>query len=205
MLINFEKRTEENKETVEISEYEENKITWINDDENNGYLSERTKITYLGVMNTHILDVEKMYNKDLRLFEIKVNNLKSDKRKHYEEWKNNKISQSEFTELYNSIDEKIKDISDEMFSYEISYREKIKEIRKNDYWIGHFKRNRRIKKITKEVLHELVENIFVYENGQVEVVFKYTNEYMNLIKYLEDKGAINNEEVENWNLSKTFI
>lgn len=76
MLINFEKRTEENKETVEISEYEENKITWINDDENNGYLSERTKITYLGVMNTHILDVEKMYNKDLRLFtSVEIQNL----------------------------------------------------------------------------------------------------------------------------------
>lgn len=155
--------------------------------------------------NNNVTDLENEYNNNLRLFEIKVNNLKSDKRKHYEEWKNNKISQSEFTELYNSIDEKIKDISDEMFSYEISYREKIKEIRKNDYWIGHFKRNRRIKKVTKEILHELVENIFVYENGQVEVVFKYTNEYMNLIKYLEDKGAINNEEVENWNLSKTFI
>nr|DAX85663.1 MAG TPA: tyrosine recombinase [Caudoviricetes sp.] len=76
MLINFEKRTEENKETVAISEYEENKITWINDDENNGYLSERTKITYLGVMNTHILDVEKMYNKDLRLFtSVEIQNL----------------------------------------------------------------------------------------------------------------------------------
>jgi integrase len=76
VLINFEKRTEENKETVAISEYEENKITWINDDENNGYLSERTKITYLGVMNTHILDVEKMYNKDLRLFtSVEIQNL----------------------------------------------------------------------------------------------------------------------------------
>ena len=76
MLINFEKRTEENKETVAISEYEENKITWINDDENNGYLSERTKITYLGVMNIHILDVEKMYNKDLRLFtSVEIQNL----------------------------------------------------------------------------------------------------------------------------------
>lgn len=76
MLINFEKRTEENKETAVISEYEENKITWINDDENNGYLSERTKITYLGVMNTHILDVEKMYNKDLRLFtSVEIQNL----------------------------------------------------------------------------------------------------------------------------------
>lgn len=153
----------------------------------------------------NVTDLENEYNNNVRLFEVKVNNLKTEKRKHYENWKNNKLSQYEFNKLYNDIDEQIKNITDEMFSYEISYREKIKEIRKNDYWIGHFKRNRRIKKITKEVLHELVENIFVYENGQIEVVFKYKNEYMNLIKYLEEKGVINNEEVDIWGLSKTLV
>ena len=81
----------------------------------------------------------------------------------------------------------------------------MKQIRKNDYWIGHFKRNRRIKKITKEVLHELVENIFVYENGQVEVTFKYKDEFMNLIKYLEEKGVINDEKMEDWSVSKAII
>ena len=120
-------------------------------------------------------------------------------------WKNNKIPETEFNKLYSDIDNQIKSIKGEIESYDISYREKIKQIRKNDYWIGHFKRNRRIKKITKEVLHELVENIFVYENGQVEVTFKYKDEFMNLIKYLEEKGVINDEKMEDWSVSKAII
>lgn len=155
--------------------------------------------------NNNVIDLENEYNNNIRLFEIKVNNLKNDKIKHYENWKNNKISESEFNKLYSDIDNQIKSINDEMESYDISYREKIKKMRKNDYWIGHFKRNRRIKKITKEVLHELVENIFVYENGQVEVIFKYKDEFMNLIKYLEEKGVITNEEMEVRNVSKAII
>lgn len=155
--------------------------------------------------NNNVIDLENEYNNNIRLFEIKVNNLKNDKIKHYENWKNNKISESEFNKLYSDIDNQIKSINDEIESYDISYRDKIKKIRKNDYWIGHFKRNRRIKKITKEVLHELVENIFVYENGQVEVIFKYKDEFMNLIKYLEEKGVITNEEMEVRNVSKAII
>lgn len=137
--------------------------------------------------NNNVIDLENEYNNNIRLFEIKVNNLKNDKMRYYENWKNNKIPETEFNKLYSDIDNQIKSIKGEIESYDISYREKIKQIRKNDYWIGHFKRNRRIKKITKEVLHELVENIFVYENGQVEVTFKYKDEFMNLIKYLEEK------------------
>ena len=125
--------------------------------------------------------------------------------RYYENWKNNKIPETEFNKLYSDIDNQIKSIKGEIESYDISYREKIKQIRKNDYWIGHFKRNRRIKKITKEVLHELVENIFVYENGQVEVTFKYKDEFMNLIKYLEEKGVINDEKMEDWSVSKAII
>lgn len=78
-MISFDEivKTDEKAKTDEkLSEYEKNKIEWLDDDENNGYLSERTKITYLGIMNTHILDIEKMHNKDLRLFtSIEVQNL----------------------------------------------------------------------------------------------------------------------------------
>lgn len=155
--------------------------------------------------NNNVIDLENEYNNNIRLFEIKVNNLKNDKMRYYENWKNNKIPETEFNKLYSDIDNQIKSIKGEIESYDISYREKIKQIRKNDYWIGHFKRNRRIKKITKEVLHELVENIFVYENGQVEVTFKYKDEFMNLIKYLEEKGVINDEKMEDWSVSKAII
>ena len=44
-----------------------------------------------------------------------------------------------------------------------------------------------------------------YENGQVEVTFKYKDEFMNLIKYLEEKGVINDEKMEDWSVSKAII
>ena len=43
-----------------------------------------------------------------------------------------------------------------------------------------------ISEITKEILNELIENIFVYEDGNIQIVFKYKNEFDSILNYLEN-------------------
>ena len=149
--------------------------------------------------------IENEYKNNVKISEIKISNLKEQKRKYYEEWKFDKLERSEFIKLSEEIESKIAKLNEDIELYTSTYRENIKKIRKNDYWIGHYKRNRRIKNLSKEVLNELIEVIYVRKDGSLDIKFKYQDEYLGLINYLEEEEAKINEEMENRDLSQAFI
>ena len=148
--------------------------------------------------------IENEYKNNVRIAEIKINNLKELKRETYEKWKFNDITKDEFIKQSKEIDLKIEEQNKEIELYTSTYRETIKKIRKNDYWIGHYKRNKKIKKLTKEVLKELVEVIYVFEDGSVDIVFKYQDEFTSLVNYLESEGVRVNEKVGIRNVSQVI-
>ena len=88
--------------------------------------------------------------------------------------------------LDKSVKKQIEEINDEMEIYKSNYLERLKKIKKNDYWINHFKRNKKIKRITKEVINELIDKIYVYENSKIKIVFKYQDEFVSLMKTVEE-------------------
>ena len=149
--------------------------------------------------------IENEYKNNVKVAEIKISNLKEQKRKSYEEWKFGKIEKNDYMKISEDIDLKISKLNQDIELYETTYKENIKKIRKNDYWIGHFKRNRKIKKVSKEVLNELIEVIYVSKDGVLDIKFKYQDEYISLLKYLESEGVRINEKVEVRNLSQAFI
>ena len=147
---------------------------------------------------------EEEYKNNVRICEIKINGLKDRKRDAYKEWKFNNIEKNEYEKLSNEIDNQINILNEKIILYESTYKETIKRIRKDDYWIGHYKKNKNIKKLTKGVVNELIELIRITEDGDVLITFKYQDEYDNLVKYLEGEEAKENEKVDSRSLSKTF-
>lgn len=148
---------------------------------------------------------ENEYKNNVKVAEIKISNLKEQKRKSYEEWKFNKLEKSEFIKISEEIDSKISKLNEDIELYTSTYKETVKKIRKNDYWIGHYKRNRKIKKLTKEVLNELIDVIYVREDKSLDIKWKYQDEYLGLVNYLEKEGAKINEKMDIRNLSKAII
>ncbi|WP_373116162.1 recombinase family protein [Coprobacillus cateniformis] len=148
--------------------------------------------------------IENEYKNKVKIAELKISNLKEDKRKYYEEWKFNKIEKREFIKLSEEIENKITKLNEDIELYTFTYKENIKKIRKNDYWIGHYKRNRKIKRLTKEVLNELIDVIFVRKDGTLDIKFKYQDEYQSLVNYLEEE-AKENEKVDIRNISQAFV
>ena len=134
---------------------------------------------------------EEEYKKNIRLIDYKLDNLKTKKRQSYENWKFGEINKSEFLKLSKEIDEQEKNLNESRKLYESTYQENIKRIRKYDYWIDHYKRNRKIKKITKEVLDELIKIIYVNSDGNIRIIFRYQDEFTELLHYLEEgKSAL---------------
>lgn len=148
---------------------------------------------------------ENEYKNNIKIAELRIANLKEEKRKHYEDWKFEKIEKKEFIKLSDEIEDKINQYNQDIELYTSTYKETVRKIRKNDYWIGHYKRNRKIKRLSVDVIKELIECIFVLDDGNVEIKFKYQDEYKNLIKYLESEGVKNNEKMDNRIVSEAFI
>ncbi len=149
--------------------------------------------------------IENEYKNKVRTIEMKIENLKERKRISYENWKFNKINKNDFINESKQIEDEIHQFNDEIELYTSSYKETVRKIRKNDYWIGHYKRNRRIKSVSKDILEEIVDKIYVFEGGNIEIKFKYQDEYESLLNYLEEEGVKEVEKMVIRNVSKTFI
>lgn len=132
--------------------------------------------------------IESEYQNNVRLAEIKINRLKEQKKNYYEEWKFGEIEKNEFIKKAEEIENEINLINEKKQIDTSTYRENIKRARKNDYWIEHYKRNRKIKYISKEVLKELIDIIYINSDGTVEIKFKYNDEYLELLNYLNTEG-----------------
>ncbi|MBO5095271.1 MAG: recombinase family protein [Bacilli bacterium] len=134
--------------------------------------------------------VESEFKNNTRIAEIKINNLKNKKIQLYEDWKFNNIDKDEFINQSKLIEEDIKLVEEKLDLITKTYRDNIKMIKRNDYWINHYRRNKKIKKLTREVIKELIDVIYITADGNVDIRFKYSNEYKELVTYLENEGAV---------------
>ena len=132
--------------------------------------------------------IESEYQNNIKLAEIKINRLKEQKKEYYESWKFGKIEKNDFIKRADEIEKEISLINEKKAIDTSTYRENIKRARKNDYWIDHYKRNRKIKHVSKDVLKELIEVIYVNKDGSIEIKFKYNDEYLELLNYLKTEG-----------------
>lgn len=142
--------------------------------------------------------MESEYKNSVKLAEIKIENLKEQKKELYESWKFEEINKEEYLKTSNAIEEMIKGLNDDIKLYTSTYQENVKKLRKEDYWISHYKRNRKIKKLTKEILDELIKCIYIYENGKIKIIFKYQDEYERVLDYLKSEGVV--KECQSGNL-----
>ena len=134
-------------------------------------------------------EYESEYKTKVKLTDINISRLKNKKMEHYEDWKNSKIEKKDFILFSNEIEEKIENEKKELELYESTYKENLMKAKKADSWIRHYKRNRRIKKLDRKIIEELIDCIYVLEDGSLKIVFKYCDEYISLVEYLEKQGV----------------
>lgn len=114
----------------------------------------------------------------------------------YEDWKLGNITEEEYKEYsisytnsINRIQENIQNIQNELAKFN-----------KNDdnaIWIDKFTKYRNITELSKEVVDELIEDIYVHEGKEITIKFKYEDEYQRAIEYIkrnENLTLLRNEE-----------
>ena len=113
-----------------------------------------------------------------------IDKYKKLKKSSYEDWKFEKITKEEYLNYSKDYDERIGTLEKEIEALKNIYIDKMNELKKDDYWIEHFKRNKNLKSLSKEVINEIVDTIYVHEDGNVTIKFKYQDEYEKSLEFI---------------------
>ena len=64
--------------------------------------------------------------------------------------------------------------------------EKYKEqVLGDNIWIENLKKKKNITKLTREIVIELIDCIYVHEGGDITIKFKFTDEYERMLEYIQ--------------------
>lgn len=138
-------------------------------------------------------EIEKKYSYNLSVITNNIEKCKRLKKVSYEDWKLEKISKEQFICNSNNYDKQIENLNKEMNGLKNVYNESIKELKKDGYWIDHFKKNKNIKTLTREIIYELIDTIYVHEGENITIKFKYQDEYEKALNFLKSQEVDANE------------
>lgn len=133
-------------------------------------------------------NIEKAYNNKLNKLNDDIAKSKRLKKEAYENWKFGNITKEKYFELAKSCDDKITALEKEIEISREQYSNNSKTFKKDNYWIEHYKRNKNLKMLSREVIDELIDTIYVHSDGDVTIKFKYQDEFEKMMK-LVGKGS----------------
>jgi hypothetical protein len=159
----------------------------------------KTQISLFDYIDELIVQIENNYNISYGKEIIKNKVIELDKeiqklillKSELEKDHNNEIVDDE---SYNSYlnEYEIKLIKLEQFEKELkekSKKESYKAEQKRE-WIQQFKKYKKIQTLTRNIITELVENIYICDNGYVKIIFKYEDCYKEAIEFIKNKNVM---------------
>lgn len=130
-----------------------------------------------------------LYNANIeKMIQSKTNELEKTKKLKkavYEDWKLGAITQEEYFEYKTSyeqetinIEENIKNLQEEKRKYE-------EQVLGDNSWIDSLKQKRNITTLTRDIIIELIECIYIHEGGKITIKFKFYDEYNRILEYIK--------------------
>ena len=101
-----------------------------------------------------------------------------------EDFENDFISKEEYIEYEKEYNSSLKLLKEERQDTQNKLKEISINSDNNREWIDKFKVNKNIKILTKKVIDELIDDIFICENGNVKITFRYKDEYFEAIDFI---------------------
>lgn len=113
----------------------------------------------------------------------------------YPDWKSGAITQEEYLALKENMGEKVKKLDEKISDFErMLESDNTAQTAGNDF-ISHFKQYGKIDKLTRPILTELVDSIFVHSDGNITINFKFKDAYEQIVDYIEETKQNNLAEI----------
>lgn len=145
------------------------------------------KSSYQKTKNENIDNIINSKQKDIS----KISNFKMNL---YEDWKNGDITKEEYLQYRQKYENNIERLKRNIDRLQ---KEKYKNhnVNKND-WIEKFIMHRGITELSRDIMMELIDSIYVYEDGNISIKFKFEDEFKRCLEYIENK-KISEKQVAN--------
>ncbi len=105
------------------------------------------------------------------------------KLKIYEDLKIGLLNEEEYTDFTKGYSEKIVHIKNVISDLKKELDNVLNGLTEKQLWIEHFKKYNSIKKLDRELIISLIEQIKIYTDKTTEIQFKYENEFKDLLEY----------------------
>lgn len=119
-----------------------------------------------------------------------ISKISNFKMKLYEDWKNEDITREEYIEYKQKYENDIERLKQNI---ERLQNEKEKYENQNvsgNEWIKKFKEQKDLTELSRDIIIELIDCIYVHENGDITIKFKFEDEFKRIQKYIENNKNV---------------
>ena len=103
----------------------------------------------------------------------------------YPDWKNGILSQEEYLTLKTNLQESIASLDQSIEHLKKSIKSTDRQSESENPFIEHFRKYQTISELSRPIVAELIESIYVYEDRIIRIVPRFQTDYENLLEYIE--------------------
>lgn len=133
------------------------------------------------------IDVKRL---DMRIVQLEQEAEKYDRLKvsAYEDLKEELITKEEYFTIKQEFETRRRDALDSIAQIRLEMDSLLKRNGKHHEWIENFTSKGRIESLTRNVVIELINQIRVYEDKRIEIIFRYSDKYDELVSLIKSTG-----------------
>ena len=126
-----------------------------------------------------------------------ISKISNFKRTLYEDWKNEDITKEEYLEYKKNYEIDIERLNQNIERLKNEKEKYESQNLNNNGWINKFKEKKHITELSRDIVMELIDCIYVKENGDIKISFKFEDEFKRYLEYIEknklalEKQAVN--------------
>ena len=107
------------------------------------------------------------------------------KRTLYEDWKNEDITKEEYVEYKQKYENDIQRLKKNIETLENEKQKYENQDVSSNQWIKKFKEEKRIQELSRDIMMELMDCIYVYEDGKIKIKFAFEDEFRKISKNID--------------------
>ena len=126
-----------------------------------------------------------------------ISKISNFKRTLYEDWKNEDITREEYLEYKQKYENDIERLNQNIERLENEKQKYESQSINSNEWIEKFKEKKGIIELSRDIMMELIDCIYVKENGDIKIKFKFEDEFKRCLEYIENNKIALEKQVAN--------
>ncbi len=119
-----------------------------------------------------------------------ISKISNFKMRLYEDWKNEDITREEYLHYKQKYETDIERLKQNIERLENEKQKYENQNQSHNEWIEKFKNQKGIAELSRDIMIELIDCIYVHENGNITIKFKFEDEFKRCQEYIENNKNV---------------